>query len=80
MLTAEGAQAFFDAAVWFVSSGTLNRLVIGFAAIKALQIAAEFATIGKALWGLGAAGALGAVFGFGVNLKNLHRPNAENQA
>lgn len=58
---AEGAQAFFDAAVWFVSSGTLNRLVIGFAAIKALQIAAEFATIGKALWGLGAAvGALGA--------------------
>ena len=57
---AEGAQSFFDAAVWFVSSGTLNRLVIGFAAIKAIQIGSEFATAGKAVWDLGAAvGSLG---------------------
>ena len=52
---ADGAKTFFDAVVWFVSSGALTKLAIGMAVIKAIQIGSAFITAGKDVAGLGVA-------------------------
>ena len=52
---ADGAKTFFNAVVWFVSSGALTKLAIGMAAIKAIQIGGSFVTAGKDVVSLGMA-------------------------
>lgn len=52
---ADGAKTFFDAVVWFVSSGALTKLAIGMATIKAIQIGGSFVSAGKDVVSLGMA-------------------------